>query len=169
MLSIFCGFWKIPVWDRSDNCIIPVFKAEGNTLCMIRMKLLSFHKCLSKPNSCRVCRNPNCHSELEMCQIVGHLSKQLGGFLYCEKSLWFETRGLSKTLFVYVWIRNLELWSCSPFGLEESSGQSAWETAALVVSAPCPDVVGRELKCACIQAVLISYNSNADLFSSSLT
>lgn len=53
------------------------FKDEGNTLCMLPVMLLSFHKCISKPDSCHVCRNTNCHSELDMCQIVGHLSNQL--------------------------------------------------------------------------------------------
>lgn len=101
MLSIFCGCWKIPVWDRSDNCIIPVFKAEGNTLCTTQMELLSFHKCLSKPNSCRVCRKTNCHSEWEMCQAVGQLSKHLGvSFLLWEEFVVWDQRAFGDLISV---------------------------------------------------------------------
>lgn len=123
MLSIFCGFCKIPIWDHSDYCIMSVFKDEGNTLCMLRMMLLSFHKFISKLDSCHVCRNTNCHSKLDMCQIVGHLSKHFCIFFRAWKEFSF---GLSPksfqrlSCFCNSWIPNRELWSCYPFWLEES-------------------------------------------------
>lgn len=116
MLSIFCDFCKIPIWDHSDSCIMSVFKDEGNTLCMLRIMLLSSCKFISKPDSCHVCTSTICHSELEMCQILGCLSKHFCISLESKRSFHLNPKDFQRlSCFHNSWIHNLGLWSWCPF------------------------------------------------------
>lgn len=121
MLSIFCGICKIPIWDHSDSCIMSVFTDEGNTVCMLWIMLLSSCKFISKPDFCFVCSSTNCHSELEMCQIVICLSKHFCISLERKRSFHLNPKDFQRfSCFHNSWIHNLGLWSWCSFWLEES-------------------------------------------------
>lgn len=91
------------------------------------------YKFISKPDSCHVCTSTNCHSELEMCQIVGCLSKHFSISLERKRSFHLNPKGFQRfSCFHNSWIHNLELWSWYPFWLGEFWNKNLQEELKLL-------------------------------------